>query len=93
MHVVPQQDWSYYEDRVRNIDAAWLRSLTFDKRFALYNDMFNLLWSARHDMPGDWARLDQHHWEEKISLRRRMVEACAKMDQMQRERAAANHTL
>jgi hypothetical protein len=93
MVVVPQHDWDYYEDRVRESDSAWLRSLTLSERFSLYEDLFDILWTARRKMPGDWARLDQFHWEEKVDLRRRMVDAFSKLDQSQRERAAANHTL
>jgi hypothetical protein len=93
MVTVPQQDWSYYEQRVRESDVAWLRSLTVQQRFSLYEDLFDILWTARRKMPGDWARLDRCHWEEKVGLRRRMVEAFSKLDQSQRERTAAKHSL
>jgi hypothetical protein len=91
MAVLPQHDWSYYEARLGESDAAWLRSLSIGDRFSLYEDLFNILWTARRKMPGDWARLDQYHWEEKVALRRRTVEAFSKLDQARRERAAANY--
>jgi len=93
MAIAPQQDWSYYELRAGEYDVAWLRSLTLDERFALYEDMFNVLWAARPEMPGDWARLERHQWAKKVALRQRMVDAFSKLDQLQRERAAAHHAL
>ena len=86
----PQQDWSYYESRKRDADAQWLRSLTADDRMTLYEDMFNVIESARKEVGGDWERLDRWHWEQKIALRQQMVAAFTKLDELQREHAASN---
>jgi len=85
MVVVPQQDWSYVESRSRETEAARLHAMTPAERFAVYADMYNTLWAARQNVPGDWERLDQWRWEEKLAVRRRMVEAFSKLDQMRRE--------
>jgi hypothetical protein len=93
MATAAQQDWSYYKTRERESDAAWLRSLSIGERFELYEDMYGVLWAARSGMPGNWARLEQRQWAEKVAVRQRMVEAFSKRDQLQRERAAAHHAL
>jgi len=93
MAAASQQDWSYYKTRERDSDAAWLRSSSLGERFELYEDMFNILWVARPGMAGNWARLEQRQWTDKVALRRQMVDAFTKLDQLQRERAAAHHAL
>ncbi|HKD36403.1 MAG TPA: hypothetical protein VKB78_06365 [Pirellulales bacterium] len=84
----PRQDWAFYEERVRPIDRAWLQSLTTADRWAIYCDMFNLIWNARKQISGDWQRLDEQRWREKLALRLKMVDAFQKRDQLLRERAA-----
>jgi hypothetical protein len=88
----PRQDWAFFEERARPVEAAWLRGLTTDERFALYNDMFNVIWQARRNLEGDWERLDDLRWQQKLALRLRMVEAFQKMDQHTRERTADDNT-
>jgi hypothetical protein len=93
MATAAQPDWSYYKTREGECDATWLRSLSVGERFALYEDMFNILWAARAEMSGNWARLEQRQWAEKIDRRQRLVEAFLKRDQVLSERAAAHHAL
>lgn len=85
MSFAPQHDWSYVESRSRESEAARLRSTTLAERFAVYADMYNMLWTARQSAPGDWDRLERWRWEEKLALRGRMVEAFTKLDQLRRE--------
>jgi hypothetical protein len=86
----PRQDWAAYEKLAGPSDAAWLRGLTVAERFALYADLFNMVWDARRG-PGDWQRLEQWHWQQKLATRLRMVEAFNQLDQRTRERAAEHH--
>jgi hypothetical protein len=81
----PQQDWAYYEARCRASEIAWMRSLTPQEKFALYADLFNLIWSARRQ-PGDWQRLDDWAWRKKLALRDQQVHAFAQLDARRRER-------
>jgi hypothetical protein len=83
----PKQDWDAYEVRARKTDAAWLRSLTPNERFTLYQDLFGLVCAARH-VPGNWERLDRWSWQQKLALRVRLVDAYRKRDQMLHERTA-----
>jgi hypothetical protein len=85
MVFAPQQDWSYVESRSRQSEAARLRAMGPADRFAVYADMYNLLWAARRKISGDWQRLDQRRWKEKLAMRLRMVEAFTKRDQSRRE--------
>jgi hypothetical protein len=86
----PQHDWSYYEAKTRDSDAAWNRGLSTQERFDLYASLFNTIWNARQSLPGDWDRLDNQRWQEKLTMRRRMVDAFHKLDEFRRERSASN---
>jgi hypothetical protein len=90
MAFAPQQDWSAYDELTRAEHAEWIRSLSPQDRFSLYEDMFNLIWQAR-DKRADLDRLDQWRWEQKLAARMRQVEAFTKLDQLRRERAAASN--
>lgn len=84
MPIAPQQNWPYYDAQSRAAIANWLRSLTLHERLAIYEDMFTVYWEARRNMPGDWEKLDQWRWKEKVAMRRRMVEAFRNMDEHER---------
>jgi hypothetical protein len=90
MAFAPQQIWSTYEGITRPEHADWVRALSPQERFSLYEDMFNMIWTSR-DARGDWDRLDRWRWEQKLATRIRQVEAFSKLDQFRRERAAANN--
>jgi hypothetical protein len=90
MGVAPQQNWPAYEALTRAEQAEWIRTLSPQDRFAIYEDLFNMIWTTR-DAHGDWDRLDRWHWQEKLAVRMRQVEAFNKLDQFRRERAAANN--
>jgi hypothetical protein len=91
MSFAPRQDWALFRELTRQADADWLRRLTVDERFEMYCDLFNIVREARQG-PGDWEKLDRWAWEQKVALRLRMVEAYQKLDELRRERTAADHT-
>ena len=91
MTTTPQQDWPLYEARARKSDAAWVRGLEPAQRFALYDELFSAIMAARHGL-GDWDRLERWHWKQKVATRLRLIEAFRKLDQLDRERTAANNT-
>jgi hypothetical protein len=41
--------------------------------------------------PGDWKKLDELLWREKVTRRLIEVEAYRKLDELRHERSAANH--
>jgi hypothetical protein len=90
MTTPPQQDWPLFESLVRKENADWIRGLSPEERFAIYEGLFNLIWTAQRD-PQEAERLDRWRWEQKVAQRLRAVEAFAKLDQVRRERAAANN--
>lgn len=90
MEDVPQQDWAAYEALTAESDAAWLRGLTLCDRFALYAELFDVVWNARGSQ-GNWERLDRWNWDQKLATRLRLVEAYRKLDDRHRERFAANN--
>ena len=92
MPIAPQQDWAHYEGRSQESDAERLRTMSPQEKFAVYADMFNILWTARQKIPGDWKRLEEHRWQEKLAIRQRMVESFRKLDEWRRERAAADNS-
>ncbi len=87
---VPQQDWQFYEARTRVEDAEWLRELSTQDRFALYEGLMDVIGGARH-VHGDWERLDRWQWDQKVATRKKLFGAYCKLDQLQRERTAANN--
>jgi hypothetical protein len=86
----PQHDWTFYDAKTRDCDAAWNRGLSTSERFDLYASLFNTIWNAQQDLPRDSERLDSHRWQEKLAMRRRMVDAFHKLDEIRRERSASN---
>jgi hypothetical protein len=87
----PKQNWSLYRQLTRQSDAEWIRSLTPSERFDLYADLFATICEARRG-EGDWKRLEEWHWKEKVAARLRMVEAFRKLDEF-RERTAADYAV
>jgi hypothetical protein len=87
----PRQDWTAYRKRVKQCDAAWLRALSTDERFALYADLFDMIWEARGNR-GMGERLESWSWNQKVASRLRQVRAFAKLDELHRERAASHHS-
>jgi hypothetical protein len=87
----PRQNWQLVDARSRDEDAEWLRGLSTQDRFALYEDMLTLFAAAR-PAPSELERLDRWCWEEKLAIRRKLLNAYSKLDQLHRERAAANHS-
>jgi hypothetical protein len=83
--IVPQQKWAVVENRLRALDAAWLRALSLEERYALYQDLFQVLRESRQKLPGDWERLERQQWEDKLALRRRLGEAFSKLDRWRSE--------
>jgi hypothetical protein len=79
-----------YEAITARENAEWIRSLTSQERFAIYADLFDVIWSARQTL-GDWEQLECWQWDQKLAHRLRMVEAFSKLDEFRRERAAANN--
>jgi hypothetical protein len=84
---VAQQDWATYEALAAESDKAWLRALMPQDKFAIYNDLFTILWNARRE--GDWERLEAWAWEQKLAMRLKFVEAFRKRDELLRKREAA----
>lgn len=78
----PQQDWPLYDSMCREAEMAWLRSLTPADKFAIYNDLFNVVWEARKKL-GVNERLDEWEWQQKLELRLRLVKSYAKWDEHQ----------
>lgn len=90
MLTAPQQNWSMYEALARKENREWIRGMSPEERFAIYEGLFNLIWTARRD-PQEAERLDRWQWKQKLGQRLRAAEAFAKLDQIRRERAAANN--
>jgi hypothetical protein len=87
----PQQDWVYYEAVTRPHDTEWLRSLTIAQRFQIYADLYQFIFDARRGR-ADWAQLEDWHWQQKLKIRLRMVEAFAERDRLRHDRRAADDT-
>jgi hypothetical protein len=89
MEKAPKQNWIMYEALAASHEAAELRGMTPTEKFAIYADLFNLVRNARSNQ-GNWARLDEWSWQQKLETRQRMVLAFGKLDEIQHARAAAS---
>lgn len=78
MPFAPQQNWELYRTLTEQSHREYLRSLTTDERFRLYEDMYQIVCTNRD--PEEWRRLEQRGWEQKLALRKRMIEAFTAMD-------------
>ncbi len=87
MRKAPQQDWSAYEAATRQYEVERLRQLGSQQRFVLYEDLYRLISDGRRG--GDWSRLNAWHWEQKIALRQRLIDAYHGLDQLHGERTAS----
>jgi hypothetical protein len=85
----PCHDWALYENRVAAADAAWLRSLSSQERFALYADLFDMVLMARHNEQNQ-ERLDRWTWQQKLASRMKMVEAFRKLDEHRRSKDSSS---
>jgi hypothetical protein len=87
----PRQDWEAYRRLAAASDAAWVRGLSPSERFDLYADLFDIIWKAPRD-PAQWERLERARWDAKLAIRLRLVDAFMRMDEIARERAAADYS-
>lgn len=95
MSFAPKTNWASFEALTRDSDRAWIRGLTEETRFASYSALFNALWKSRsgpHATPGDWERLNQWSWKQKLAERHRMWAAFSKRDEYLRERTASRNS-
>jgi hypothetical protein len=87
----PKQNWRAYEAATREADASWIRSLSTQERFAIYEDAFHLILSSRGEH-GNWKRLDRWRWKQKLALRAKMREAFTNLDRVRRGLAASTNS-
>jgi hypothetical protein len=83
MSFAPQQNWDLYRSLTEKHQRDYLRNLTVDQRFHLYQDMYRIVCHGRDK--DEWRRLEQRRWERKLALRLRMIKAFAAMDKLKRD--------
>jgi hypothetical protein len=92
MSIVPKHDWAAYEASAAKQEATQLRSLGTGERFAIYADLFDVVWTARRGVAtGDWEKLDRWSWRQKLATRLRCVHAFQKLDEIRNGRPAATN--
>ena len=92
MPFAPQQDWSAFSVKSSDADAEWIRGLGTSERFAIYADMFGVVWTARQNGgKGDWDELDRWSWQQKLALHLRYAEAYKRLDEFRNARAATTN--
>jgi len=80
------ETWQWYEERCREDRIRWLRGLTPEESFALYEELYRMGAGQQDGSPG-WRRLEQRHWEEKLASRLKLVRAFQALDRSRSERA------
>jgi hypothetical protein len=89
MAFAPSQDWSTFLALTRESDAEFARASSVEERMAIYENLFELVQSARQ-RPGNWDELDSWCWNQKLATRQKLMAAFAKLDQFRRERTPAD---
>lgn len=77
--MMTRHDWNFYEQRCQTQHARWLRSLTPEESFVLYQELHRLTRAQADGSPG-WQRLQEKRWEEKVAIRHKLHEAFARLD-------------
>ena len=85
----PCQDWNLYRQLTDPHEIAWQRSLTPAQKYYIYKDLHRIVMASKG--PGDWAKLDELVWREKVARRLVEVSAYRKLDELRHERSATNH--
>jgi hypothetical protein len=85
MPPIARQDWELHERLCRKDHVEWLRSLTPAQSLALYEDFHRFAASVKIP-PEEAARLESSHWQEKLSLRKKLLAAFARLDEVERGR-------
>ena len=73
MNFAPDHDWKFYEESVTPLQRERIASLSEEQRFENYLDYFDTLRDAKLGL-GDQAALDRVRWEEKLTLRAKLVQ-------------------
>ena len=77
----PRQDWKLYEERCRDEHVRWMRGLTPAESMNLYESLHRWVVAHADHSPRAVIREEQR-WQEKLALRRRMLEAFAALDRL-----------
>lgn len=83
MAFAPQQNWQLYESLTGKRDAEKFAAMDPQQKFDRYVNLFDLLHAARLKRNFDRVA-ESDRWEEKKSLRLRMVGLFLKMDEGKR---------
>jgi hypothetical protein len=89
MLTAPNHDWELLESRSAPSDRAWLQGLSAAEKLGLYCSLFRMAGAAPRDAEAQ-RRLDQWAWDQKLALRRRLVDAFQKLDRLRNGRPAPN---
>ena len=79
MPYAPQHDWDLYEAATRPHDSMRLRGMSLEQRFLLYIDLHRFICRPQavsdETVSDQKGRLEEHRWNEKLVLRKRMLKA------------------
>jgi hypothetical protein len=92
MAEAPKQNWLAYRLATAQADATWLRNLSPQDRFAIYEDAFGLISSSRCES-GNWERLERWQWKQKRELRVKMCDAFKNLDRVRRGLAPSTNAV
>ena len=89
MSFAPRQDWDLYRAHSAAIDAAHNRSRTVQQRFALYEDLFRLIFRHR-DGSAEWELIERLQWDQKLKRRMELNHIYSGTEQPQHGKAPGN---
>lgn len=80
----PKEALQWYAEKTRKARLAWLSSLSPEESLALYEGFYALYLSAHPDAE-ERARLRQERWQEKLTLRKKMLKVFREADKRKHE--------
>ena len=70
----PRQNWEAFRNLTAAHDRQFARDLSVAERFACYEDLFDLIWSAPRTAE-ERERMDKSLWQQKLVLRKKQIRA------------------
>ena len=89
MSFAPQQNWSLFESRCQAARISRLRNSSAEADWAMYLSMFDLATNQPEPVSN---RVAAAHWNEKLTLRRKLVAVFSKCNEINCGRGSANYS-
>lgn len=85
MPFAPNHDWEFYDQKLAAYHASRCQKLTPAEKFEIYDDYYSTLRESKTSLV-DSETLRKNIWEEKLTIRKKLVAAYHALDESLREK-------